>query len=50
MYDGDLARKHREIFLEDQNDAELIEPMEWDKRPLIDKAKESVARIFSQVL
>ena len=50
MYDEDLARKQREIFLEDQKDAELIDPMEWDKRPLIDKAKESVARIFSQVL
>lgn len=50
MYDDDLARKQREIFLEDQKDAELIDPMEWDKRPLIDKAKESVARIFSQVL
>ena len=50
MYDEDLARKQREIFLEDQKDAELIDLMEWDKRPLIDKAKESVARIFSQVL
>ena len=50
MYDEDLARKQREIFLVDQKDAELIDPMVWDKRPLIDKAKESVARIFSQVL
>ena len=50
MYDEALARKQHEIFLEDQKDAELIDPMEWDKRPLIDKAKESVARIFSQVL
>ena len=50
MYDDDLARRQREIFLEDQKDAELIDPMVWDKRPLIDKAKESVARIFSQVL
>ena len=50
MYDEDLARKQREIFLEDQKDAELIDPMVWDKRPLVDKAKESVARIFSQVL
>ena len=50
MYDDDLARRQREIFLEDQKDAELIDPMVWDKRPLVDKAKESVARIFSQVL
>lgn len=50
MYDEDLARKQREIFLKDQKDAELIDPLEWDKRPLVEKAKESVARIFSQVL
>ncbi len=50
MYDEVLARRHREIFLEDQKDAELIDAMEWDKRPLVEKAKESVARIFSQVL
>lgn len=50
MYDEDLARRQGEIFLEDQKDAELIDPMVWDKRPLVEKAKESVARIFSQVL
>ncbi|MBQ8855004.1 MAG: cardiolipin synthase [Bacteroidales bacterium] len=50
MYDDDLARRQREIFLEDQKDAELIDAMEWEKRPLVEKAKESVARIFSQVL
>ena len=50
MYDGRLAVQQREIFLEDQKDAELIDPLEWDKRPLTDKAKESVARVFSPVL
>lgn len=50
MYDENLARQQRDIFLEDQKDAELIDPIEWDKRPLLDKAKESAARIFSQVL
>ena len=50
MYDENLARQQRDIFLEDQKDAELIDPLEWDKRPLLDKAKESAARIFSQVL
>ena len=50
MYDGRLAVQQREIFLKDQKDAELIDPLEWDKRPLIDKAKESVARVFSPVL
>ena len=50
MYDESMARQQRDIFLEDLKDAELIDPLEWDKRPFIDKAKESVARIFSQVL
>lgn len=50
MYDGHLAVQQREIFLKDQKDAELIDPLEWDKRPLTDKAKESVARVFSPVL
>ena len=50
MYDESIARQQRDIFLEDLKDAELIDPLEWDKRPFIDKAKESVARIFSPVL
>ena len=50
MYDENMARQQRDIFLEDLKDAELIDPLEWDRRPFIDKAKESVARIFSPVL
>lgn len=50
LYDEKLAVLQREIFLDDQNEAELIDPLEWDKRPFIDKAKESLARIFSPVL
>jgi len=50
MYDESLARQYHDVFIEDQNDAELIDPLEWDKRPFIDKAKESVARVFSPLL
>ena len=50
MYDENLARQQHDLFIEDQKDAELIDPLEWDKRPLLDKARESAARIFSQVL
>lgn len=50
MYNENLARQQHDLFIEDQKDAELIDPLEWDKRPLLDKAKESAARIFSQVL
>ena len=38
------------LVIDDQKDAELIDPHEWDGRPFIDKAKESVARVFSPVL
>lgn len=50
MYDENLARQQHDLFIEDQKDAELIDPLEWDKRPLLDKARESAARIFSQIL
>lgn len=50
MYDERLAVRQRDIFLEDQKDADQIDPLEWNHRPLSDKAKESLARIFSQVL
>ena len=50
MYNENLARQQHDLFIEDQKDAELIDPLEWDKRPLLDKARESAARIFSQVL
>lgn len=39
-----------DLVINDQKDAELIELLEWDGRPFIDKAKESVARVFSPVL
>ena len=50
MYDESLARQQHDIFIEDQKDAELIDPLEWDRRPFLDKVKESVARVFSPVL
>lgn len=50
MYDSDLAVQQRDIFIRDQEDCEELIPEEWEKRPRIEKAKESFARIFSQVL
>lgn len=38
------------LIIDDQKDAELIDALEWDGRPFIDKAKESVAIVFSPVL
>lgn len=50
MYDSDLAVQQRNIFIRDLEDCEEVIPEEWEKRPRIEKAKESFARIFSQVL
>lgn len=50
IYDSDLADQQRDIFIRDQKDCEEVIPEEWEKRPRIEKAKESFARIFSQVL
>ncbi len=50
MYDSDLAVQQRDIFIRDLKDCEEVIPEEWEKRPRIEKAKESFARIFSQVL
>lgn len=50
MYDASLACQQRDIFLADQNDAELVTLEEWETRPRKEKIIESFARIFSQVL
>ena len=50
IYDSDLAREQREIFIKDQEDSHLITLEEWENRPRTEKAMESFARIFSQVL
>ena len=50
IYDSDMADQQRDIFIRDQKDCEEVIPEEWEKRPRIEKAKESFARIFSQVL
>lgn len=50
IYDETLAIQQREIFLADQRDAELVELDTWNARPWRERVKESLARIFSQVL
>ncbi len=50
IYDEKLAKEQKNIFLADQEDSELLKLEEWKKRPLIDKIKESFARIFSPLL
>ena len=50
MYDDVMARQQHEIFLQDQQDCEQVIPEQWAERPRMDRVKESLARIFSQVL
>ena len=50
MYDASLACQQRDIFLADQNDAELVTLEKWETRPRKEKIIESFARVFSQVL
>lgn len=50
IYDEALAKEQRDIFLRDQEDAELVTPEKWEKRPWTRKAKESFARVFSELL
>lgn len=50
MYDEGLAAIQKSIFLEDMKDCVQVHLENWEKRSRIDKAKESFARIFSQVL
>ncbi len=50
IYDSDFALKMKEIFIEDMKDAKEIVWRKWKHRPLIQKVKESFARLFAPLL
>lgn len=50
IYDEEIARVLTNQFLEDQEKSELIILEEWQKRPRMNKIKESFARIISPML
>ena len=50
IYDPEIARILAGQFLEDQEKSELVILEEWQKRPRINKIKESFARILSPML
>ena len=50
MYDHESALRMKEIFLEDQKDAELVLVKEWRMRPWYQKVMESVIRLFAPLL
>lgn len=50
MYDPEIAVRMREVFLEDKANSEEVDRAKWEKRPVLKRVKESVARLFSPVL
>lgn len=50
MYDSSSALTLKEIFLKDQNDAVLLQPKVWMKRPWYQKAWESIIRLLAPLL
>lgn len=50
MYDRESALKMKSIFLDDQQDADLVQLKEWRMRPWYQKVAESVIRLFAPLL
>lgn len=50
MYDRNSALMMKEIFMEDQKDAELVRLRKWRLRPWYQKVAESVIRLFAPLL
>jgi cardiolipin synthase len=50
IYDEEIAKVLTNQFLEDQEKSELVILEEWQKRPRINKIKESFARILAPML
>ena len=50
IYDEDVAVRQRNIFLDDMKECSLIDPEQWQHRPIIEKFAQSTARIFTPIL
>ncbi len=50
IYSKDVNKRMREIFAQDLKECSRISPAKWDKRPGIEKAKESIIRLLSPIL
>ena len=50
IYNGETARRGREIFIEDQKSSTAIVLREWMKRPVWMRFKESFVRLFTPLL
>ena len=50
VYDADVARRMREVFLQDQRDCIQVFPKNWVKRPWYWKVAESIVRLMAPLL
>jgi cardiolipin synthase len=50
IFDPDVAIKMRKIFEQDIADSLRVNPKTWKKRPVKERLKESIARLFSPLL
>ncbi|ASB48707.1 cardiolipin synthase [Alkalitalea saponilacus] len=50
IFDEESAVEMRETFMDDIRASRLVDPEEWSNRPLIEKTKESFARLMSPLL
>jgi cardiolipin synthase len=50
IFDPDVAVKMRKIFEQDLSDSLRVNPKTWKKRPVKERLKESIARLFSPLL
>jgi cardiolipin synthase len=50
IYDNHTAREMTKVFYQDLEDAQKINPEEWEKRPLYKQFPEKLSRLFSPLL
>ncbi len=50
IYSSEVNSQMREIFARDLKDCSRISPSKWNRRPLAQKAKESIIRLLSPIL
>lgn len=50
IYSGEFNKELREVFMNDQKESERIHSEAWKRRPLYQKASESVLRLLSPIL
>lgn len=50
IYNEDTCTKAKDIFFNDMKESKLLSEEEWNKRPRVEKFKESVLRLFSPLL